>query len=185
MGDTPSLLYMMDGDPNNPARESWGGSFEKFTHSSRVVYNRVTNIKDTVAFCTLVEFHLKGPKINVAADSACFWMETGYNNSIQKWAGYYLGNGEYSVKYVPKQAEVVNYTFTSDIAGFLTQKGQLVVTNVWPGKVNVTDYNLGTNWYTDKSDPSLYDGKIQGGKTISKWRKDILADWAKRWSWLQ
>lgn len=26
MGDTPSLLYMMDGDPNNPSRENWGGS---------------------------------------------------------------------------------------------------------------------------------------------------------------
>src|SRR6185295_11932859 len=38
MGDTPSLLYLMDGNPNNPMRESWGGSFEKFNHSPRVVF---------------------------------------------------------------------------------------------------------------------------------------------------
>ena len=48
MGDTPSLLYMMDGDPNNPQKESWGGSFEKFTHSPRVIFNRSTTLKDTV-----------------------------------------------------------------------------------------------------------------------------------------
>ena len=35
MGDTPSLLYMMDGDPNNPSKESWGGSFEHMKYSSR------------------------------------------------------------------------------------------------------------------------------------------------------
>jgi hypothetical protein len=29
MGDTPSLLYMMDGDPEDPTKESWGGSFIK------------------------------------------------------------------------------------------------------------------------------------------------------------
>jgi len=38
---------------------------------------------------------------------------------------------------------------------------------------------------TDKSDPNLYDGKIQGGKTILKWRNDILSDWAERWNWLR
>jgi len=60
-----------------------------------------------------------------------------------------------------------------------------VVDNRWPGKKHPTDYQLGVNWYTDKDDPQLYDGKIQGGKTVSKWRSDILLDWAKRWEWLK
>lgn len=184
MGDTPTLLYMMDGNPNNPMRESWGGSFEKTNHSPRVVYNRVTTEKDTVAYCTIVEFHLKGPIINIPSDSTCFWMETTYNNNVQKWPGYYLGNGEYSIKYAPKKAEILSYKFTSDIPNFPIQEGKLVVENLWPGKKHSTDYKLGNNWYTDKSDPNLYDGKIQGGKTILKWRNDILSDWAKRWNWL-
>lgn len=185
MGDTPSLLYMMDGDPNNPARESWGGSFERFSHSSRVIFNRTTNITDTVAFCTIVEFHLKGPEIDVPADSICFWMETMYRNNVQKWAGYYLGKGEYAVRYAPKQAETLTYRLTSSITGFPSQEGKLVVTNLWPGKGRATDYALGNNWYTDKSASELYDGKIQGGQTILKWRKSILLDWAERWAWLR
>lgn len=185
MGDTPSLLYLMDGDPGDPMRESWGGSFEKLTHSPRVVFNRVTSITDTVAFCTIVEFQLKGPELNIPADSVCFWMETPYRNTVQKWAGYYLGGGQYGLKYAPKQAEVLSYRFTSDIPGFSLQQGTLVVTNLWPGKRHPTDYPLGAHWYTDKADPKLYDGKIQGGQTVSKWRERVLLDWAQRWQWLR
>lgn len=185
MGDTPSLLYMMDGDPNNPMRESWGGSFEKFSRSPRVVFDRMTNIADTVVFCSIIEFRLKGPEINVPPDSICFWMETPYKNTVQRWAGYYLGNGQYGLKYAPKQAEILHYRFTSTISGFPIQQGTLVVDNRWPGKSNPTDYLLGANWYTDKSDLKLYDGKIQGGKTLSKWRQDVLVNWAKRWEWLR
>lgn len=185
MGDTPSLLYMMDGNPDDPVRESWGGSFAKLNRSPRVVFNRVTNIRDTVAFCTVVEFHLKGPEINAPADSICFWMETPYKNTVQKWAGYYLGGGQYGLKYVPKQAEILSYKFTSGFPGFPVLEGTLVVSNLWPGKINSTDYPLGGNWYTDNDDPLLFDGKIQGGKTVSKWRNAALSDWAKRWQWLK
>ena len=185
MGDTPSLLYMMDGDPNTPMRESWGGSFERLNNSPHVVFNRTTNITDTVAFCTVIEFHLNGPKINIPADSVCFWMETPYKNTTQKWPGYHLGNGQYAVKYAPKQAEILSYRFTSHIQNFNFQEGKLVIDNLWPGKKRITDYRVGANWYSDKTDPGLSDGKIQGGKTISKWRSDILQDWAKRWDWLR
>jgi len=71
------------------------------------------------------------------------------------------------------------------VSGFSAQQGTLVVDNRWPGKYNSTDYKLGSNWYTDKADPQLYDGNIQGGKTVSKWRQDVLLDWAKRWAWLR
>ena len=112
-------------------------------------------------------------------------METTYKDNVQKWAGYYLGNGQYSVKYAPKQAETLSYKFTSGIPSFPTQEGKLVVDNLWPGKSHTTDYKLGANWYTDKADPQLYDGKIQGGQTILKWKESVLSDWAKRWKWLK
>ena len=112
-------------------------------------------------------------------------METTYKNNVQKWAGYYQSNGQYALKYAPKQAEIVNYKFTSNLPNFPEKEGKLVVDNLWPGKSHNTDYKLGTHWYSDKSDSKLYDGKIQGGQTISKWRSNILWDWAKRWEWLR
>lgn len=185
MGDTPSLLYMMDGDPNNPFKESWGGSFEKFNHSPRIIFNRNTTLADTVIVCSLLEFHIKGPKINIPPDSACFTLSVKAGIGEQKWAGYYAGDGNYVVRYAPKQSETLSYTITSSIPGFLEQSGQFVVNNLWPGKTGRTDYSLGAHWYTDRSDPQLYDGKIQGGITIKKWRNEVLQDWAKRWQRLR
>jgi hypothetical protein len=185
MGDTPSLLYLMDGNPENPTKASWGGQFTPISHSPRVLYNRSTTLADTVAFCTLIEFHFKGPEISISKDSACFWMETVYKENVQKWPGYYLGNGNYGLKYVPKQAEIISYRFSSTVSGLTLAPGQLVVTNAWPGKKHPTDYLLGNHWYTDKPDLNLYEGKIQGGKTIHRWRDEVLNDWAKRWEWLK
>jgi len=185
MGDSPSLFYMMDGNPENPMRESWGGSFEKLNQSPRVVFNGITSLKDTVAFCSILEFHLKGEKIDIPPDSICFRMEVPYRNTVQKWPGYYLGNGDYAIRYIPKKAETVKYHFSSSISEINGLEGSLVVENIWPGMKNATDYKLGENWFTDKSDKDLYDKKIQGGKTLSKWRGKILDDWSKRWNWLK
>jgi len=185
MGDTPSLLYMMDGDPKNPFRESWGGSFVKFDHSPHVVYNRNTTLADTATVCSVMEFHFKGPVVNIPPDSACISMSVKAKIGEQKWAGYYLGNGDYVVRYCPKQSESLSYKVTSPIPGFAEQNGQFVVDNTWPGKPHATDYKLGSNWYTDKGDAELFLGTIQGAKTIMKWREDVLTDWAKRWSWLR
>jgi hypothetical protein len=185
MGDTPSLLYLMNGNPGDPTGESWGGSFEKISRSAKAVFDRNTTLSDTVAFCTVVEYRFKGPEIRVPADSAVFWMEVPYGKTKQIWPGYYLGGGNYSIRYIPKQAETLHFEFTSQIPGFPIGKGQLVVSNLWPGKPNETDYMLGENWYSDSSNPDLYDGKLQGGKTILKWRNEVLMDWAERWSWLR
>ena len=183
MGDTPSLLYLMDGDPNEPTSESWGGRFEKFNHSPRIIVDGTKPVDQEIAFCSLVEFHFSGPETNTG--SVPFHMETMHKNSIQKWAGSYLGKEKYALKYAPKNSEMLNYKFVSDIPEFNGYSGTLNVINVWPGKENSTDYKLGDNWYTDASDPNLYDGKFQGGKTILKWRNAILLDWAKRWEWLR
>lgn len=184
MGDTPSLLYMMGGNPANPFKESWGGSFEKFKRSSRIVFKRNTTLADTVTVYSVVELHFKGPEINAAADSVCFTMAVKAKIGEQKWAGYYLGKGDYAVRYCPKQTEVLTYSISSPIPGFAPQSGQMVVDNLWPGKARDSDYLLGANWYTDRSDPALFDGIYQGGKTVLKWRTEVLLDWAKRWSWL-
>jgi hypothetical protein len=48
---------------------------------------------------------------------------------------------------------------------------------------NMIDHSMDANWLAEKASPPLYDGKIQGGKTKSKWEKGVLFDWAERWKW--
>lgn len=184
MGDTPSLLYLMHGEPDNPLSDSWGGSFTKINHSSRYVFTSVTSITDTVASCSVIEFRLQGPVLNIPSDSICFQMEVPFKDSVQYFPGYYIGKGVYSVRYVPKKAETLSYRFVS---GFkeLNAKGAFVVSNLWPGEKKSSDYVLGNNWYSDKPDKDLYFGKIQGGFTIYKWREAVLSDWKTRLDWLR
>lgn len=183
LGDTPSLLYMMDGDPADPTRESWGGSFEPFTRSTRVVFDGVTTERDTVPIYAIMEFHLTGPVIkDMAVGTPCITLDI----ANQQWDGYYLGKGRYVARYSTYRTGKQPYTITSSVVpGFKPVEGAVTIDNLWPGKPNETDYKLGHDWYTDKQAPSLFWKNCQGAQTVNKWRNDVMEDWGKRWGWLK
>ena len=182
MGDTPSLLYMMHGDPNNPTDESWGGSFAPIRHSSRRVFRRQTSERDTVPVYSVVEWYFQGPvNTDIAEDSICLTATI----DKQQWAGYYLGDGTYVLRYSPKAPATLTYFVRSQIADLNGLSGSFVVDDVWPGKADAADYPLGANWYSDRPEREHYEGKWQGAKTGRRWRQAILEDWAMRWKWLK
>lgn len=181
MGDTPSLAYVMNGDPDNPEGESWGGSFKPIQYSSRSVFDRNTTIEDTVSTYSVIEWKLSGPNLDIPIASKSFIMEI----SNQKWQGYYLGNGIYGVRYASKKPEICTYSISSNIPELNTFKGQFVSVNPFPGKQKTSDYILGNYWYGDRTNTDLFLGVQQGAKTVSKHRSEFLLDWAKRWTWLE
>jgi cellulose-binding protein len=46
MGDTPSVLYMLHGDPGDPEGESWGGQFRATSHGSNYWTDRTDQVCD-------------------------------------------------------------------------------------------------------------------------------------------
>ena len=111
MGDTPSLLYVMNGNPEDPEGESWGGSFERMSYSPRTIFTRPTTLQDTVPVYSVVEFHFNGPKMNKPIETHCF----DFIVDRQTWAGVYLGEGLYAVRYAPKAPATLDYRIVSDI----------------------------------------------------------------------
>lgn len=180
MGDTPSLVYLMNGDPDDPLGESWGGSFTRIDHSSRYLFDRNTSISDTVAAYGVVEWRFNGPDLDILPDSACFTIEI----SNQIWPGYYLGKGIYGVRYSSKKPETCTYVTASDIPELDGLSGQFVSIVPWPGDPGPDDYMLGVNWYSDRPEPELFFGVQQGARTVSQHRLQFLSDWAQRWEWL-
>lgn len=176
MGDTPALLYLMDGNPDYPEGESWGGSFERVGHSYRTVFNRNTTIEDTIPAYSIIELIFKGPEIEEKPGTPCLILHV----DKQDWNGYYLGRGTYSVKYSPKAPATLHYTIRSDINEIDGNEGVFVVENTWPGEPTQDSFELGQNWFTDKNEINLFDGIWQGSKTVSKWREDVLLDWGRR-----
>lgn len=181
MGDSPSLTYVMNGSPEDPLSESWGGSFSPIDRSARVVFEGNTTTADTLVAYAVIEWRFKGPKLDIPQDSACFTLEI-WN---QIWPGYYLGDGNYGVRYSSKKPEIGSYLTSSDIPELDGQTGQYVSITPWPGKKAKDDYPLGTSWYSDRQEAALFSGQQQGVKTVSKYRKEFLMDWAKRWEWLK
>lgn len=182
MGDTPALLYLMSGDPDNPLGESWGGSFEPANRSSRQIFHRPTTAADTVPIYSIIELHIKGPvKYDIAPDSVCFNMEI----RNQTWKGYYLGNGDYAVRHSTYYTGTLPYTISSHINGFPHYDGAITIENIWPGRSCANDYMVGKNWYTDRMAKSLFWKNYQGAETVFKWRNDVLDDWGKRLSYLK
>lgn len=181
LGDTPSLLYLMHGDPENPEGESWGGRFTPMTHSPRVVFDHPLTVQDTAQVFSIMEFRLKGPKLDLPADSVCLTLTI----RKQEWPGYYVGDGVYVVRHTTYYLGTIPYTIVSHIDGLDDQEGEFTVENVWPGRKRVTDYRVGNTWYTDIDDAELMEKNVLGSKTTSKWRNEIMEDWGIRWSWLK
>lgn len=182
MGDTPSLLYLMDGDPENPMKDCWGGRFMKTRHSARHVFeNRRLSMKDTVRVYSVMEMMFSGPVADIPEDSVCFVL----NIDKQNWNGYYAGNGTYVVRYVPKAPATLTYIVSSGIAVLNGLSGTFVVSREWPGRPSKDDYQLGENWFTDVSEAGLFEGLWQGAATVRRWHDDIMKHWLRRWNYLK
>lgn len=181
MGDSPSLAYLINGDPEDPFGESWGGSFAQIHRSSRDLFEGNSTSADTVVAYGVLEWRFKGPLRDIPKDSVCFTLDV----SNQIWPGHYLGDGKYAVRYSSKKPETGTYLTSSAIPELDAQTGQFVSIVPWPGSPGPDDFILGANWYSDKPEPELFLGVQQGAKTVSKHREEFLLDWAKRWEWLK
>ena len=208
MGDTPSLLYLMGAsagfasDPSDPASDHWGGRFQPMSQSPAFVINGPLAVSDTVPVYSLLEWRLTGPVADIPADSVCFSLFV----DKQSWAGHYVGNGTYVVRYAPKAPASLHYVISSPIPGFPSHEGDFVVGDRWPAvglyhlsspSIVAAPIALGNSWWTDSDDPSLLSGqsdyedylslnsKWQGAATVARWRNDVMADWALRFAWLK
>jgi hypothetical protein len=180
MGDTPSVAYLLHGNPEKPGAPSWGGSFVPLRHSSRRIFHRETTLDDQVPVFALLEWVLKGPDTGAASDEPVLWLEV----SGQRFEGFYEGSGRYIARFVPKAVGNWSYRISSPITELDGLEGQFTSVDGWPGKPHQEDIAPLKRWWSDSQDPDLYMGPHQGAKTVGLWREAFLLDWAKRWDWL-
>ena len=182
LGDIPSLLYVMNGNPENPKQQSWAGRFVKTNRTPRTVFHGATTAQDTAQICGIIEWQLKGPnRKDIAVDSACITLDI----RKQQWKGYYKGNGLYVLRHSTYYTGTLDYTITSTVKGFKPIKGQITVENTWDVAPKSTDLQVGNQWWTDSYAPEDFWHKCAGANTQLKVREEIMKDWAKRWSWLK
>lgn len=180
MGDTPSLGYLLYGQPEDPTKSSWGGQHQAISYSSKHIFKQRSTAIDTVPTYGVVEWHFKGPTKATPSDSICFQVIIE-GDTIP---GYYIEAGTYAVRYSPKKAGTFRYQTRSSIAELDGLEGEFVSTAPWPAAPNKDDYPLGSHWYSDRTDSHFFLEGQQGAKTLSVHRSEYLSDWAARWRWL-
>ena len=182
LGDTPSLLYMMHGNPAQPEQQSWGGKFVKCSRTPRSVFYGATTANDTAQICSIIEWHLQGPvRPDVAIDSACVTLDI----RKQQWKGYYKGYGLYVIRHSTYYTGTLDYTITSTIDGFAPITGQITIENTWDVPVKDMDYKVGPQWWTDSYAPADYWKNCAGARNQLVVREEIMEDWGLRWLWLR
>lgn len=181
MGDTPSVAYLMEGDPEAPDGKSWGGSFRRVTHSPLRSFERQTTLADTVPVFGVVEWVLDGPETIVGEDEPVLKIEI----AGQQFEGYYAGSGKYKVRFATKAPGEWRYKTMSDIAELDGLEGAFVSTDPWPGDRKPGDAGPLTNWWSDDPDAQNYESGHQGARTVARFREAFLLDWAQRWKWLE
>ncbi|MBR5963116.1 MAG: DUF1593 domain-containing protein [Bacteroidaceae bacterium] len=182
MGDTPSLLYVMHGTPANPEELSWAGRFVRCSRTPRKVFHGATTAKDTTQVCGIVEWQLRGPaRDDIAIDSACLTLDI----RKQQWKGYYKGNGRYVLRHSTYYTGTLPYTITSTIEGFAPIEGEITIENTWDVVPKETDFEVGSQWWTDSYLPDDYWHDCAGAATQLSVRKESMEDWATRWAWLK
>ncbi len=175
MGDTPTVSYFLKGNPEDPTSSSWGGSFVQVYNRPEAYFDRDTTIDDVVEEFTMIEFTFKGPILNNQdEDIPVFKMKV----RNQYFDGFYVGNGTYKIRFMPKSMGVFEYEIISDIKELEVHKGAF--TSSWEKEENREEKGQHlTSWYSDSLDEKYLDGYIFGAKSISNYRQEYLDDFKR------
>lgn len=152
MGDTPTVTWLFDGNPEDPEKDSLGGRFERVWNRPHRTYHRNTTKEDVVEIFEVIEF---------------------------VFDGYYCGNGEYKVRFMPKSLGEWEYVLESDIPELNGQSGQFISVPEVSENRKDKGQNL-KNWWADTLEPEAAEGVHMGTKTVNCYREFYLRDFAVR-----
>lgn len=178
MGDTPTLTYFLNGKPEDPTVDSLGGSFVQVYHRPCRTYMRDTTKDDLVEIFEVIEYVFKGTKKELLPSDE---FNPAFKMKIknQFFNGFYLGNGEYKIRFMPKSLGLFEYETISDIEELNGHKGAIFAIPENPENRKPQGQNL-KNWWADNLDAEILDGVINGAKTLNKHRKTFLDDFKNR-----
>lgn len=182
MGDTPTVTWLFDGNPEEPESDSLGGRFVRVWNRPHRTYHRNTTKEDAVEIFEVVEFVFDGPMQDpswVDSEKAvCFRMVV----QGQKFDGFYCGDGQYKVRFMPKSLGFWEYTLESGIPQLNGQSG--VFYSAPEAEENRRDQGQGlVHWWADVLEPQWAEGEHMGARTLNQYRERYLRDFAERFAW--
>ncbi len=172
MGDTPSVVRLVYGDPEDPSKPSWGGQFIRAWTRPHLQINRMTTFADSMEQFGVLEMDLPIESTDPGTVKATF------NVDNQSLAGQITDN-KIKFMFSPKSVKKFKFTIKSNDAKLDGISGG--ITAYLPPEENRLhpDSNY-PNWWTDDPARDVAEGNHIGAKTVSQWREDFLTDFKER-----
>ena len=173
MGDTPSVAWLLKGDPTDPSQAGWGGRFVRAWDRPFSKFERLTTQSDRMEQFGILELVLPLGDGAPEKPAALLLVEN------QSLIGHAPGDGTLRFRFCPRDAKVYSFTIRGNVPALDGKTGGItaVAPTVDPARQASAKY---PNWWTDDPDPALAEGPHAGAKTVSQWREDFLRDFAER-----
>ncbi len=173
MGDSPSVGYLLHGTPEDPSQPGWGGRFVRLWDGRKTIFDRLTTEADQAEVFGVVEFALPVPA-GMTRDNSAKMIFDGRIPAPASNDGRVL-----RFRFSPRDAKVWPYVIRSDFPGLDGQSGKFSATPP-PAERTARSSTVHPNWWTDDPDPAAAEGIHQGAKSVSRWRREFLRDFAER-----
>jgi len=173
MGDTPSVGWLLKGTPEDPSRPGWGGSYVRAWEHPYSRFKRMTTREDRMEVFGILELVLsigsdvsKQPEAVLAVEN-------------QKLSGHAPGDGTMRFRFCPKAAKRYSFKIISNVSALDGKTGGITAYIPSPSMMQHPSEKF-PNWWTDDPSPEVADKGHSGAKTVNRWRKEFLRDFAIR-----
>lgn len=173
MGDTPSVSWLLHGAPADPSQPSWGGRFIRAWDRPFMLLDRLPTTDDRMATFGILELALP---LDASAPKEAEAQLIVENQSL---VGHQPGDGTMRFRFSPKAPKTYRLEIRSNAPTLDGKTGSIVAVapsmKTAPGATS----NL-PHWWTDNPAQQFAEGEHVGAKTVSRWRREFLSDFAAR-----
>jgi len=173
MGDTPSLVWLLKGNADDPTQPGWGGQYVRAWDRPYYLSSEMPQKSDSMQEFGILEIAL--PITGNVTNRA----EAFLNVTNQKISGFFKDDGTVRFRFSPKSEGTFTFEIESNIAE-LNGKNGAITSFIPPPELASRPSDKFPNWYTDNPSPEWMEGSHIGAKTVSQWREEYLMDWAGR-----
>ncbi|HLR25814.1 MAG TPA: nucleoside hydrolase-like domain-containing protein [Fodinibius sp.] len=173
MGDTPSVAWLLKGNPEDPSQPSWGGKFVRAWDRPYYQFDKLPSKADSIQEFGIMELVL--PLGTDLPDNPKASLEV----TNQSLGGYFPGDGTVRFRFSPKSAEPYDFEIKSNVPSLDGKVGGITAVMVSPAAADHPSEEYSNWWTDDPAEQFIEDGHI-GAKTVSRWREDFLWNFAER-----
>ncbi|WP_159517387.1 DUF1593 domain-containing protein [Sunxiuqinia indica] len=174
MGDTPSLAWVLNSaNPEDPTTPNWGGQYIKAWDRPYDLFTKMPTERDSIQEFAILEIALPiGTNLPEKP-------EAYLNVDNQSLSGHFAEDETVRFRFSPKSAKTFAFEIKSNIPDLNGKTGKVTAVIPSPELANQPSDKY-SNWWTDNPNPEFMVGDHIGAKTVSKWRKEFLTDFASR-----